>query len=532
MTDLPAGSAEGGAAPPPIRLPAHPWIVAISVLAATFMEVLDTTVVNVSLPHIAGNLSASNEEATWTLTSYLVANAIVLPMTGWLASRVGRRRLLLGSIIGFTATSLVCGLSTSLAQLVVARILQGLTGGTLQPISQSVMLESFPPEKRGRAMGFWALGIVVAPMLGPILGGWLTDRWSWHWVFFINVPIGLAAWAMIRANVQDPPYLVRHTAPVDGWGLGLLVVGIGSLQFVLDKGQQEDWFESRLILTLAVLAAAALVALVVRELRSANPILDLRVFRLRTFSVGVFLMTCLGMVLYGSIMLLPLMLQTLLGYSSYDAGVAVAPRGLGSFLAMPVIGLLVGRFDARKMLVGGLVTGAFTLFWLARMNLSAGYWDWFWPQFIMGISLGLLFVPLTTLTMHSIPLRQMGHATSLFNLMRNIGGSAGIALSATLVSRQQQGLIGHLGGNVTAYDPASRSFLEGATALFRGQGIDAQTAARAAELAAFGRVARQASLLAFLETFRVLGAIFLLVVPLVALMRRARPGAAGPSAPH
>ncbi len=511
----------GGPASPPsgAEYPRHPWIIAISVLAATFMEVLDTTVVNVSLPHIAGSLSATNEEATWTLTSYLIANAIVLPMTGWLARRVGRRNLLLAAVSGFTLTSLACGLAGSLPLLIAARVLQGMTGGSLQPLSQAVMLESFPPERRGRAMGFWALGIVVAPMLGPIVGGWITEHWSWHWVFFINIPVGIAAFAMIRWNVRDPVYLRRDRDPVDVGGLVLLVLGIGALQVVLDKGQQEDWFESRMITALAVVSAVSLVALVLRELRARDPILDLRVFRIPTYATGVFLMTCLGLVLYGSITLLPLLLQTLLGYSAYDAGVAVAPRGIGSFLAMPLIGMIVGRFATRRLLVAGLTTCSLTLFWLARLDLTAGYWDWFWPQFAMGVALGLIFVPLTTITMDPIRREAMGNATSIFNLMRNIGGSMGIAISATLVARKQQAFTHLLTDHTTPYDPATRAALAAGKQLYLGAGADPATAARAAEVSLFGRVLREAALLGYLDTFRILGAIFLVIVPLVALMR-------------
>src|SRR3954463_6247213 len=313
----------------------NPWLIAVAVMSSTFMEVLDTTVVNVSLPHIAGNLSASTDEATWTLTSYLVANAIILPMTGWLAGRFGRKRLLLLAVTGFTVASFFCGLAPSLPILIIFRVIQGACGGGLQPLSQAILLESFPPEKRGQAMAFWALGIVVAPMLGPVLGGWLTDNYSWRWVFYINVPIGVLAILLTQAFVWDPPYLRRERTGIDYWGIGLLTVGMGCLQVMLDKGQEEDWFSSHFILVLAVLAVIGLGGLVIRELRAEHPVIDLSVFRYRTYSAGVFLMTVLGFVLYGSMLLLPIFLQTLLGYPALNAGIAMAPRGLGSFLAMP-----------------------------------------------------------------------------------------------------------------------------------------------------------------------------------------------------
>src|SRR6476620_9610166 len=264
----------------------NPWLIAIAVMSSTFMEVLDTTVVNVSLPHIAGNLSASVDEATWTLTSYLVANAIVLPLTGWLAGRFGRKRLLLGAVVGFTTASFFCGLAPSLGFLIFFRIVQGACGGGLQPLSQAILLESFPAEKRGQAMAFWALGIVVAPMLGPVVGGWLTDNYSWRWVFYINVPIGVLAILLTQAFVFDPPYLRREKSGIDYWGIGLLVVGMGSLQIMLDKGQEEDWVGSRLIVAMLALAEIGLCGLIIRELKTAYPIIDLTVFKYRSYAVG------------------------------------------------------------------------------------------------------------------------------------------------------------------------------------------------------------------------------------------------------
>src|SRR5438094_9705111 len=290
---------------------------------ATFMEVLDTTVVNVSLPHIAGSLSVTIDEATWALTSYLVANAIILPMTGWLASRFGRKNLLLLSVSGFTVSSFLCGLAPNLPTLILFRCLQGATGGAMQPLSQAVLLEAFSPKDRGKAMGFWGLGIVVAPIFGPVLGGWLTDNYSWRWVFYINIPVGVTSFIMTKLFVFDPPYIRQGARRIDYWGIGMLAVGIGALQYVLDKGQEDDWFSSRTITPLAILSAVTLVALIVHELRTDDPVVDLRVFKVRTYAVGVFLMTVMGFVLYGSIVLLPIMLQTLLGYPPVMAGIAM-----------------------------------------------------------------------------------------------------------------------------------------------------------------------------------------------------------------
>src|SRR5690348_11625793 len=330
----------------------NPWIIAVAVMLSTFMEVLDTTVVNVSLPHIAGSLSATVDEATWTLTSYLVANAIILPMTGWLANYFGRKRTLLFSVTGFTAASFLCGLAPSLPMLIFFRIIQGACGGGLQPISQAVLLESFPPQDRGKAMGFWGLGIVVAPMLGPVLGGWLTDSYSWRWVFYINVPIGIAALLMTKLFVFDPPYIRRTSEQIDYWGIGMLAVGIGALQVVLDKGQEKDWFASNWIMTFTVVALLALTAFVILELVIKHPVVNLRVFKIRTYATGAFMMALLGVGLYGSIVLIPLVLQTLLGYPAVQAGIAMAPRGLGAFIAMPLVGIIMTRADSRKLLLG------------------------------------------------------------------------------------------------------------------------------------------------------------------------------------
>src|SRR6266853_2049277 len=346
------------------------WIIAISVMFATFMEVLDTTVVNVSLPHIAGSLSATIDEATWALTSYLVANAIILPMTGWLATRFGRKRLLMLSVVGFTLSSFLCGLAPTLGTLIMFRIMQGATGGAMQPLSQAVLLEAFPPHDRGKAMGFWGLGIVTAPILGPVLGGWLTDNYSWRWVFYINIPVGIASLVMTKLFIFDPPYLRQESRTIDYWGIGMLAVGIAALQIVLDKGQEEDWFSSRLITFLAILSAVTIVTLIIHELTTDDPVVDLRVFKERSYAVGVFLMTVVGFVLYGSLVLLPVMLQTVLGYPPLQAGIAMAPRGIGSFFMMPITGLLTGRFDPRKLLTAGLVVGGTTLLWLSRLNLQ------------------------------------------------------------------------------------------------------------------------------------------------------------------
>jgi len=487
---------------------------------ATFMEVLDTTVVNVSLPHIAGSLSASVDEASWALTSYLVANAIILPMTGWLANFFGRKRMLLGAVCGFTAASFLCGLAPSLSMLIFFRIIQGATGGALQPLSQAVMLEAFPPQDRGKAMAFWGLGIVVAPMLGPVIGGWLTDNYSWRWVFYINLPVGLASVLMTRWFIFDPPYIRRSKSGIDYWGIGMLALGVAALQIVLDKGQEDDWFSSHWIVVSSAVAVLALAAFVIRELKTPHPVVQLRVFKKRTYSAGVFLMTVLGFVLYGSLLLVPIFLQTLLGYPALSAGIAMAPRGLGSFLMMPVVGTVLGKFDPRKVLAVGLTVAAWSLYALSRLNLSAGYWDIFGPQFIQGAALAMLFVPLTTATMDPIPKEEMGNATSMFNLMRNLGGSCGIAAATTYLFRRQQLHTSELGAHVTPFSPAARMMTKGLEGTMMAHGSDPFLAAHQAYVATWGILQRQASMLSFVDTFVAMAVVFLLVLPLLFAMRR------------
>jgi len=510
----------------------NPWIVAIAVMFATFLEVLDTTIVNVSLQHIAGSLSVTPEEATWALTSYLVANAIVLPLTGWLSGFFGRKRLLTIAVTGFTATSFLCGLAPSLPFLVFFRLLQGLTGGVLQPMSQAIMLEAFPPEKRGRAMAFWALGIVVAPILGPVLGGWLTDNYSWRWVFYVNIPIGVISVFMTRAFIFDPPYLKGTKRSVDGVGIGLLAVGIGCLQFLLDKGQQEDWFDSNLIRVLAVASISALTLFVIHALLAREPVLDLRVLKDRTYSTGVFLMTVLGFVLFGSLVMLPLFLQTVLGYPAMQAGIAMAPRGIGSFIAMPLIGYLMGKLDPRKMVAAGLAIAGITLWRLSSINLNAGYWDIFWPQLIQGTSMGLLFIPLSTLSMAAISREKMGNATSLFNLMRNLGGGLGIAFVATSVSRSTTVHSAILSEQVNAYSPQAQAAINGARAMFMSRGSDWTTATVQAFGAIFGMIQKQSAMIAFIDIIRLLALIFIAAIPLMFIMRRTKSAASPPPGAH
>jgi len=376
------------------RPKANPWLIALAVIVPTFMEVLDTSIAAVALPNIAGNLSASIDEATWVLTSYLVANAIVLPASGWLALRFGRRRFLLFCIVVFTVSSFFCGAATSLGMILAARALQGAGGGALQPLSQAILLESFPPAKRGAAMAIFALGVVVAPVLGPTLGGYLTDQYSWRWAFYINIPIGVLAVFMVSRFVEDPPYISSaKPGRFDGIGLGLLIVWLGALQIVLDKGQEDDWFGATWIRWAVALAATAFVAFLVQQWRDPHPITNLRVFKDRNFALGCLVMTLFGGVIYGLVSILPLFYQTVMGYSARSAGLAVSPRGIGAVCIMPVIAYLTSRVDTRWLIAIGFLGFAGSAIWMSQLTLNISQWSLLTPIILSGACSGMVFVP-------------------------------------------------------------------------------------------------------------------------------------------
>jgi len=492
-------------------------------MLATFMEILDTTVVNVAIPHISGNLGATFEEGTWVVTSYLVSNAIILPISGWLARYMGRKRLLLSCVAGFTVTSLLCGLANSLPALIFFRVLQGLTGGGLQPLAQAILLETFPRHKHGQAMAAFGIGVLLAPILGPTLGGWITDNYTWRWIFYLNLPVGIFSLMMMGRFVHDPPYIRRGTAGrIDLWGIGFLALGIGSLQVVLDTGQRKDWLASHYIRFFAVLCVGGLVALVIRELRAREPVVDLRALANRSFRTGVFLIGMLGYILYASLVLLPIYLQTLLGYPAYNSGLALSPRGIGALIFTPIAGHLTSKTDPRRLLAFGLVLGSLTMFQLSGLNLNAGYWDIFWPQVFQGVAMSFLFIPLMAMTMAEIRPEKMGNATSIFNLMRNIGGSIGIAAMTTFLARRTQMHQSRLVEKITAGDESTLRILQGLQRFFHAYGADNYTANRKALGALYGLVQSHAAMLAFVEAFWVMGVVFLLMLPFILLLRYRR----------
>jgi len=515
-------AAAGAALPAEWQPTASPWLIAVAVMLATFMEVLDTSVANVSLPHIGGSFAATPEEATWVLTSYLVSNAIVLPTTGWLAGTIGRKRLLIICILIFTGASALCGAAASLRVLIGARIAQGIGGGALQPIAQAILMESFPPARRGVAMAVFAMGIIVAPILGPTLGGFITDEYSWRWVFYINLPVGAVAILMAQSFIEDPPYIRRKsTRRVDYLGFGFMAIFLGTLQLVLDKGQEDDWFQAAWIRWFVAIAATALVAFIVRELTVHEPIVDLRVLGDRNFAVGTVMVTVVGMVLYGTTAMLPLFLQTLLGYSAVDAGLAVSPRGLGALLASMTVGRLVGRLDNRLLMTAGFGLMALSGFLFSGMNLDVAMTNVVTTNIVNGFANPLVFIAMSTTSMGTLRNEQMGNATGIYNLMRNTGASIGIAAMTTLLARGAQVHQVELMAHVTPFDPAYRLWLDRTTQDLapRLGAVDAGTAALGL---LYDTVVRQATLLAYLDNFRRISVLAILCVPLVFLFRKGR----------
>jgi DHA2 family multidrug resistance protein len=495
-------------------------------MLGTFMEVLDTSVANVALPHIGGTLSATPEEATWVLTSYLVANAIILPTTAWLSAVFGRKRFLITCIVIFTVSSAACGAATSLGMLIVARVIQGAGGGALQPIAQAILMESFPPARRGIAMATFSMGIIVAPILGPTLGGWITDQYSWRWVFYINLPIGIIATLMVFTVIEDPPYLARtRFRGMDYIGFGLMSVWLGAMQIMLDKGQEEDWFSSSSIRTLAAVATVAMIAFLIRELTTDEPVVNFEVLRDRNFAVGTILITVLGVVLYATTAMLPLFLQTLLGYSAFASGMAVSPRGVGAMFSAFAVGRLIGIVDSRVLIAAGFGALALSGFMFSHMTLDIGMSSIVFASILNGAATGLIFVPLSTTAMAHVARERMGSATGIFNLMRNIGAGIGISLMTTFLARNSQTHQAVLAAHLTPYDPRYQEWLHSAQSALAARGNPFTAPAQALALL-YAALVRQATLLAFLDNFRLISLAALLCLPLVLLFRRSR-GRAG-----
>ena len=510
------------------------WLITLAVMIPTLIEILDTSIANVALGHIQGSLSAGQDEVTWVLTSYLVSNAIVIPISGFLSKLFGRRNYLLLSVVVFTIASMLCGLATSLGMLVFFRILQGVGGGGLQPMSQAILLEAYPARERGLAMAIFAMGAVLGPILGPLLGGYITDNYSWRWIFNINVPVGMLAVALIWFFVQDPDYLERRKAgdAVDYVGLALLSVGLGCLQIVLDKGQQDDWFNNEFILALSIIAGVCLTAFLVWELTCDQPVVDLKVFRDRSFAMGNVVMFFGYFAIFGAIVVLPLYLQSLMGYTAFLAGVVLGPGGLIMLLILPVVGKLTQKIDARYILFAGLLVNAFSLFHMGGFTLGIDLGTAITARNIQAVGIALFFVPLSYLTMAYIPKEGMNNASAVFNLLRNLGGSFGVAFVTTLLARRAQFHQSRLIENLTPYDLPYQTALERIKAYLAPKLLGLYDASQTAGAALYKLLLQQANAMAFYDVFHAQGMMFLGLGALMWIMKKPPMGSKMPEGMH
>jgi DHA2 family multidrug resistance protein len=505
------------------------YLIAFAVTLSSMLELVDTSIVNVAIPHMMGNLGATLEEVAWVSTGYIVANVIVLPLTSWLSGRFGRRNYYTGSILLFTLASFFCGAARSLEGLVFWRVVQGIGGGALISTAQAILFDVFPLRERATAMAIFGMGVMVGPTLGPTLGGWITDTYAWPWIFYINLPLGLLAAATTWRSVPEPEHLVRRTR-VDWLGLAFLIVGIGALQILLERGESKDWFESREIVAEAVAAAVGLVAFVWHELRTTDPIVDLRILRNRQLAVGVVFAVVLGFALYASVFALPVFLQNLLGYSAWDTGRVILPGAIASAFTMAAMGRLSPRVDARVLITIGVLLFLWSMGLHSRLTTAIGMQDLFWPMILRGVGLGFIFVPLTGAAVADLRPAQLAQGTGLFNLSRQLGGSFGIALTATLLTRfteqSREALLPHL----SAASPAATSWLERTTAHLQGTTGSVAAAGQQAHALLEATLRQQASMVAFEKVFLVMGVTFVAALPLLLLFRtgRVRGGAAAP----
>jgi MFS transporter, DHA2 family, multidrug resistance protein len=505
----------------------NPWIIAITVTLATFMEVLDTSIANVSLPHIAGSLSAGVDESTWILTSYLVSNAIVLPLSGWLSSIMGRKNFYMSCVALFTVSSFLCGLAPNLGTLIFFRVLQGAGGGGLQPSEQAILADTFPPARRGMAFAVYGVAVVTAPAIGPTLGGWITDNFTWRWIFFINIPVGILSILLTSRLIEDPPFLKRRRlreTHIDYTGLGLVALGLGTLQVVLDKGQRDDWFDSHFILTLSIISAVALLSAIYWEWTHDDPVVDLHLFRDRTFGISNLLMFMLGFALLGSTLLLPLFMQTLLGYTAEQSGLALMPGGFAIMLLLPLVGFLLSRYSPRWLLFFGLSMLSISLFHMTSFDLQINFRTVVVARILQAAGMAFLFVPINTAAYAFLPRDKNNAASGLMNLARNIGGSVGISFVTTMLDRRSQAHMNYLAHNLSAGNPAFQSMLHGASRAMQSHGASAAYATRQAYALIEANVQRQASMLSYVDNFQILGLSILALVPLVFLVRKGKPG--------
>jgi MFS transporter, DHA2 family, multidrug resistance protein len=519
----------------------NPWAVALTVTLATFMEVLDTSIANVSLPHIAGGLGASADEATWVLTSYLVSNAVILPASAYLVSFIGRKRFYMICVALFGISSMLCGLAPSLPLLIFFRVLQGAGGGGLQPSEQAILADTFPPKKRGQAFAVYGMAVVLAPAIGPTLGGWITDNYDWRWIFFINVPVAILSLVLTSRMVEDPPHIREEVARqhkrglnLDYTGFGLLALGFGSLEFILDKGQEDDWLGSHLIATFLVLCIGALLTLVVWEFlqirRGHRPILDLSMFRNRTFGMSWVLMFVLGFTLYGTTVLIPLFVQEMMGYTAEQAGLVISPGGVAVLVLMPLVGFLVSRVDARYLIAIGFATLSSALAALHTIDTQASYSYVAWMRIFQASGLAFLFVPINTVSYTDVPRTKNNDVSGLMNLARNIGGSCGTSFFVTLLARRAQFHQDRLAMHLFGASENMRRQINGLTSYFQHGGGQSPPAAGAmAQGALYQRLVQQSTQLAYLDVVAVLSLGAACMIPLIFFMKR---GKGGPAAAH
>ncbi len=502
---------------------ANPWLIAITVTLATFMEALDSSIANVALPHIAGSLSASIDEGTWVLTSYLVSNAVVLPISGWISNRIGRKRFYMSCVLLFTVTSFLCGLAPSLGMLVFFRVIQGAAGGGLQPSEQAILADTFPPAKRSMAFAVYGMAVVMAPAIGPTVGGWITDNYSWRWLFFLNIPVGIISLYFTRKLVEDPPYLddvKKKRIPIDYYGLGLLVVGIGALQMMLDKGQEDDWFSSRFIVACALAAGVGVILFLVRELTTEHPIVDLQLFRKRNFAMTQLVMFMVGASLYSTTVLIPQFLQQLMGYSAERAGMAISAGGLVLMVLFPVAGLITSRFDPRFIVTCGFIVTTMGLLRMTNLNLGVNFATAVSWRAVVACGLPFLFVPINTMCYIGIPQNKNNEVSGMNSLMRNVGGSVGISFVTTLIARRQQVHQAMLSANVVPGSQAYQRTMGGMTGAFHQRGWATPDAAHHAGGQIYRMMQTQAHTLAYVDTVWALVLLTACLIPIPYLMER------------
>jgi MFS transporter, DHA2 family, multidrug resistance protein len=511
----------------------NPWVIAVTVTLATFMEVLDTSIANVALPHIAGNLSAGSDESTWVLTSYLVSNAIVLPLSGWFSSLIGRKRFYMTCVAIFTVSSFLCGLAPSLGVLVIFRILQGIGGGGLQPSEQAILNDTFSLEKRGMAFAVYGFAVVVAPTIGPWLGGWITDNFSWRWIFYINVPVGMISLLLTNFLVSDPPYMkkanIKAGFRIDYIGIGLISLGLGSMQIILDKGQREDWLSSNFIRVFFVLMLVGIVAGILWELREKEPVIDLRMLKNRNFAIATTAMFFLGFVLYSTTVLIPQLLQQLLGYTAQLAGMALSPGGAVILCMMPVVGILVSKVDTRILITFGCIVSSTALFVMSGWDLGLDYGHAVRARMLQSFGLAFLFIPINVSAFAYVAKEKTNMGTGIINLARNVGASVGIATVTTMLDRRAQFHQSRLMEHVNDFSAAYHNTLNGIQTKLIAAGSTTAHASAQAHGMIYGTIQRQSVMLAFIDNFKMLGVVFFAVIPVMVLLKK--PKGAGGSAP-